>query len=177
MRGEDGADAVDDFAAVSFEGVRGVVEAMAEEEANEEVRGAVEGELEGWVVDHAAVLEEAAAEDAVVPFIELFPITDDIAAVIGFIGHHDDHSIACHGIQPADDGAAETVGTGVFNGAEGGDFCGFGLEDLPSGIGGAVVHHDDFMWDAAEGKFEVEVLDGGGDAALLVPRRYYYRKE
>jgi hypothetical protein len=33
------------------------------------------------------------------------------------------------------------------------------------------------MWDAAEGKFEVEVLDGGGDAALLVPRRYYYRKE
>jgi hypothetical protein len=48
---------------------------------------------------------------------------------------------------------------------------------LPSGIGGAVVHHDDFMRDAAEGKFKVEVLNGRGDAALLVPRRNDDRKE
>ena len=45
MWGEDGADAVDDFAAVSFEGVRGVVEAVTEEEPDEKVCNAVEGEL------------------------------------------------------------------------------------------------------------------------------------
>ena len=94
MWGEDGADAVDDFAAVGFEGVRGVVEAVAEEEADEKVRGAVESELEGRVVDHASVLKEAATENAVVPFVEFFPITDDIAAVVGFVGHHDDDGVA-----------------------------------------------------------------------------------
>ncbi len=47
MRGEDGADAVDDCAAVGFEGVGGIVEAVAKEDADEEVCGAVESELEG----------------------------------------------------------------------------------------------------------------------------------
>ncbi len=56
MRGEDGTDAVDDRAAVGFEGVSGVVEAVPEEEPDEKVRGTVEGELEGRVVDHAAML-------------------------------------------------------------------------------------------------------------------------
>lgn len=82
MRGEDGADPVDDFAAVSFEGVRGVVEAVAEEYSDEEVCNAVEGELEGRVVDHASVFQEPTAKDAVVPFVELFPIANDIATVV-----------------------------------------------------------------------------------------------
>jgi len=55
-----------------------------------------------------------------------------------------------------------------LDGAEGGDFCGFGLEDLPSGIGGAVVHHDDFVGDGVKFEFQMQVLNGGGDAAFLV---------
>jgi hypothetical protein len=58
----------------------------------------------------------------------------------------------------------------ILDWAEGGDFCGFALEDLPSGVGGTVVHHDDFVGNALEGKLKVQVLDGGGDAALLIPR-------
>ena len=150
MRGEDGANAIDDFAAVSFEGVRGVVETVAEEYSDEEVCGPVECELEGRVVDHAAVFQEPTAKDAVVPFVELFPIADDIAAVVRFVGHHDDDGVAGHGIEPAHDGAAEAVGAGVFDGAEDGDFRGLGLEDLPGGIGGTVVHHDDFVGNATK---------------------------
>ena len=70
MRREDGADAIDDPAAGGFEGVSGVVEAVSKEEADEGIRCAVERELEGRIVDHAPVLEEAAAEDAVVAFVE-----------------------------------------------------------------------------------------------------------
>ena len=58
----------------------------------------------------------------------------------------------------------------ILDWAEGGDFCGFALEDLPSGVGGTVVHHNDFVGNAAQRKLEVQVLDGGGDATLLVPR-------
>ena len=58
----------------------------------------------------------------------------------------------------------------ILDWAEGGDFCGFALEDLPSGVCGTVVHHNDFVGNASEGKLKVQVLDGGGDATLLVPR-------
>jgi hypothetical protein len=44
------------------------------------------------------------------------------------------------------------------------------LEDLPGAVGGAVVDHDDFVRHAAEVQFEMEMLDGGRDAALLVAR-------
>ena len=146
---EDGADAVDDRAAVGFEGVGGVVEAVAKEDADEEVCGAVQRELEGRVVDDSAVLEEAAAEDAVVAFVECVPVAHDIAAVVGFVGHHDDHGIARHGVEALGDRTPETVRTRILDRAEGGDFGGFALEDLPSGVGGTVVHHDDFVGNAA----------------------------
>ena len=58
----------------------------------------------------------------------------------------------------------------ILDWAEGGDFCGFALEDLPSGVCGTVFHHNDFVGNASEGKLKVQVLDGGGDAPLLVPR-------
>jgi hypothetical protein len=44
------------------------------------------------------------------------------------------------------------------------------LEDLPSGVGGTVVHHNDFVGNASEGKLQVQVLDGGSNASLLIPR-------
>ena len=149
MRGEDGADAVDDRAAVGFEGVGGVVEAVAKEDADEEVCGAVESELEGRVVDHSAVLEEAAAKDAVVAFIEGLPVANDIAAVVGFVGHHNDHGITSHGVETLGDRTPKAVRAGILDRAEGGDFGGFALEDLPSGVGGTVVHYNDFVGNAA----------------------------
>lgn len=77
------------------------------------------------------------------------PVAHDIAAVIGFVGHHDDHSIARHGVEPLRDRTPKAVWTETLDRAEGGDFCGFALEDLPSGVCGTVVHHNDFMGNAA----------------------------
>jgi hypothetical protein len=167
--GEDGADAGDDVAAVGFEGVGGVVEAVAEEDADEEVGKAVEEELEGWVVDDAAAFGEAGAEDAAdVGVLEFLPVADDVAWVVGLVGHHDDAGGAAEVVEAEGDGAAEAVGAGVADGAEGGDALAFGLEDGPGGVGGAVVDDEDLVGDGVEVEFEVEVLDGGGDAAFLV---------
>lgn len=123
------------------------------------------------------MLEEAAAEDAVVAFIEGLPVANDIAAVVGFVGHHDDHGITSHGVEALGDRTPEAVRTGILDRAEGGDFCDFALEDLPSGVSGTVVHHDDFVGNASEGKLQVEVLDGGCDTALLIPRGDHNREQ
>ena len=45
---------------------------------------------------------------------------------------------------------------------------GFFLEDLPGAVGGTVVNNDDFVRDTAEVQLEVQMLDGGRDAAFLV---------
>jgi len=44
------------------------------------------------------------------------------------------------------------------------------MEDWPGAVGGAVVDDDDFVRDTAEIQLEMEVLDGGRDAAFLVAR-------
>jgi len=47
---------------------------------------------------------------------------------------------------------------------------GFFLEDLPRAVGGAVVVDDDFVRHTAQLQFEVQVFNGGRDAAFLVAR-------
>jgi len=57
-------------------------------------------------------------------------------------------------------------GIAVFRGRV--EAIGFCLEDLPGAVGGAVVDDDNLVRDAAEFQLEVQVLDGGRDAAFLV---------
>ena len=101
------------------------------------------------------MLEEAAAEDAVVAFIQGLPVADDIAAVVGFVGHHNDHGITSHGVESLGDRTPEAMRTGILDRAEGGDFGGFTLKDFPSGVCGTVIHHDDFVWNSMKRKLEV----------------------
>ena len=44
------------------------------------------------------------------------------------------------------------------------------MEDLPGAVGGAVVDDNYLVRHAAEFQLEVQMLDGGRDAAFLVPR-------
>ncbi len=124
MRGKNWADAVDDFFAVGFEGIGRVVQAVAEKQAHEGVGQTVHEELDRRVVDGAAALHEAAAEDAVVAFVELLPIPDDIAAVVALVGHKDDRCVAVHGVEAEGDGAAEAVGAGILHGVKNPVTCG-----------------------------------------------------
>jgi len=42
---------------------------------------------------------------------------------------------------------------------------------------GSVIDHDDYVRNCVQRKLEVEMLDGGSHAALLVPRRDDDRKQ
>ena len=70
---------------------------------------AVDDQLEARIIDDAAAFDEAAAEDAVVTLVQGLPVAHHVAAIVGFVGHHDDDGVALHGVEPADDGAAEAV--------------------------------------------------------------------
>ena len=170
MRGEERCAAVDDAAAVGFEGVGRVVEADVKDDSDEEVGHPVEDVFDEGVVDGAAASDEAGAEDAIDAAVEFFEVTDDVAAIVGFVGHHDDDGVAGVVAEAALDGAAEAVEGGVLYGFEDGEFCREFGEDFPGVVGTAVIDDDDFVGNVVEAEFEVEVLDGRGDAPLLIAR-------
>jgi len=177
MRGKDGPDAVNNGFPVGFEGVRCVVKAVVKEDANKGVREAVQEELHAGIVNRSPALDETAPEHTVESLVELFPIPDDVPAVVGFVGHHDDDRIACHGIQTADERPSQAVRTRVPDRFEMGEFFLFLLQDRPGAVGRAVIHDNDFMGNPAQFKFQVQVLESRCDAALLVPRRDDDRKK
>ena len=51
------------------------------------------------------------------------------------------------------------------------------MKNLPCAVGGTVVDDNDLVRDAAEIQLEVQMLDGGGDAAFLVARGNDDRQE
>ena len=70
MRGDERAAAFDDVAAVGFERVGGVVEAVAEEDADEKIGEAVDEEFDARVVADLAAANKAAAEGAFVALVK-----------------------------------------------------------------------------------------------------------
>ncbi len=62
-------------------------------------------------------------------------------------------------------------GPGFCTGTSAGIACAQRSQNLPRPILASVVDDDDLVRNVAEAQFEVQVLDGRGDAALLVARR------
>jgi len=66
--------------------------------------------------------------------------------------------------------AAEAMGTGVTNRLQHRDFAGDLGQNLAGAIRGTVVNDDDFVVDAPERKFKVQIPHRRCNAALLVTR-------
>jgi hypothetical protein len=77
------------------------------------VRELIDLELEPGIIDYPASSEKTAAENAVKAFVQLLPISNHVATIVRLIGHHDNHCVAAHAFEPADDGAAKSVFTRV----------------------------------------------------------------
>src|SRR5258707_557117 len=118
MRGNNGPTSIDHGLPICFEGIGGVVELDPKEDTQEVIREAIDPQLDRRVIDDAAALDEAAAEDAVPAFVELLPVANDVAAVVRFVGHHDDSGVAPHFLQAPIDGASEARLTQILNGAQ-----------------------------------------------------------
>ena len=141
---------------------------MVEEAAYEGVGQTIHEEFDGRVVDGATAFHEAAAEDAVVAFVELLPVADDVAAVVRFVGHHNYGGVTFHRLKTAGDRTSKAVLFFVLYRSQFRKLIFLLLKYLPSAVGGAVVDDDDFVRDAAEVQLEVQMLDSGCDAAFLV---------
>ena len=141
---------------------------MPEDHADPEVDEAVDDQLEPRVVDHAAALDEAAAEHAVVALLELLPVPHHVAAVVALVGHHDDRRVAGHRVEPLGDRASEAVQPLVLHWHKLGNLLALPLQDVPCGVCRAVIDHHDLMRHALELQLHVQMVDRGGDAALLV---------
>ena len=123
------------------------------------------------IVDHAAALDEAAAEDAVVALVEHLPVattsrqSSDSSAIMMTTAS------PRHGIEAADDGAAEAVRPGVLHRPQrraslaaapaAAPRCESVLPSSTTTIS---------CGDVVQAQLQVEVLHGGGDAAFLVAR-------
>src|SRR4030095_4994410 len=109
MGRDQGTAAVDGLPSVGLERVGDVVELDPEHHPQEEVRESIHDELEPGIVDGSPAPDESAPEDAFVALVQLRPVADDIAAVVRFVGHHDDDRVALHQFEPGDDRAPESM--------------------------------------------------------------------
>src|SRR5437867_1457795 len=169
MGRNEGAAAVDGLAAIGLEGVGDIIELDAKEESQKVVDQSVQNQLETWIVDGAAALDESAAKDTVVPFVQLCPVADDVAAVVGLVRHHDHCGIPLHVVEALDYGPAEPVEAVVLDWDQLGDTFLQRGENVPGSVGAAVVDHHDLVGNSVELQLQVEMLHGGRNTALLVP--------
>ena len=110
----------------------------------------------------------AAAEHGVVSFLQFLPVPDDVAAVVRFVGHHDDDGLAAGRLDPADNGPSESVTALVPDGMQLGDALFEALQHLPRAVPAAIVNDEDLVRDAVERQFEMKMLDGARDRRLFV---------
>src|SRR4051812_17232371 len=110
MRREEGSTPLEHSAPIGLESVGGVVERNSKQSANKEIGQSIQTEFQPGIIDRAAMLHETAAEDAVPPLIQHLPVANHVAAIVRFIGHHDNDCVAPTCIDPLNDGPPEAEG-------------------------------------------------------------------
>ena len=150
MRRKKRAASIQRLAPISFEGVGEIVQRHVEQKPQKPVGHAIDEQLVSRIVDHPAAADEARSEHRIVSLAEHLPVAHHIAAVVGFVGHHDDHRVALAMIDPADNRAAETMLAGILYGADGGNARRQPLHHRPGGIRAAVIHRHDFVLHAVQ---------------------------
>jgi hypothetical protein len=162
---------IDDRAPVRLEGVGCVVEIEPEHHRDEGIGRAIEKPFRQRIINRAAAADEATAEHAVPALVEFLPVPNRVATIVRPVGHENDHRVAPHGIQSANDCAAKSVSAAVLQGPQFGQPPLQVEQDRPGAIGAAVIHDEDLVRDRAPVQFGAELLHRAGDAALLVARR------
>src|SRR6266480_1160952 len=109
MRREEWAAAVDDLPPVGLKGIRNIVRFDPKKGANEQISAAIDPKFEPGIIDDAAAFDKTTAEYAVITGVKDLPVTQHVTAIVRFISHHDDKSVAFGMVETEDDGAAKSV--------------------------------------------------------------------
>jgi hypothetical protein len=123
-----------------------------------QVRQTIQPQFEEWVINHATALDEAAAKDTVKAFVQFLPVTDDVAAVVGFVCHHNDYGVALHVIESADDSSAKSVTAFILNGVQIRNALLHFEQLFPGPILAAIIDDYDFVRDIVEAQFDVKLF-------------------
>src|SRR5215813_7165023 len=115
MRRQKGPAAVDNRPSICLKSIGSVIDAAMKQNSQEPVRHAVENQFVKWVIDQPTATNKARTEDSVPTFIEQPPIRNDIAAVVAFVGHHNDSRVTGHLIKSERDCSSKPILAGVLN--------------------------------------------------------------
>ena len=100
MRRNEWPAAIDCDFPIGFERIGRVVELDVKEKAQKSVGRSVYQQLQLRIIDDRAATHKSASENAIESFVQFFPITNHVAAVIRFIRHHNNHGVAFHFVEP-----------------------------------------------------------------------------
>src|SRR5207249_747931 len=121
MRCDKRTAAIYHFRAISFKGIGGIIKVYPKQHLNEVIGQPIQNQLRFWIIDDAAAAHEATSEDTIVSFIELMPITHDVARIVRLISHHDNGGVAGHVIKATRHSTSESALSRVFHRLEGGN--------------------------------------------------------
>src|ERR1051326_6822636 len=156
--------AFDHLTAISLERVGGVIERDAKQQLDKTICAMVHKQFEPRVVNGAATLDKAAAEYAVPPLVKSFPVTHDIAAIVGFISHHDDYGVPFTVVNSPGNSAAKAGQAGVLCRRKLGDgFLQF-AKDVPGRVRTAIIHNHDLVRHVMEAQFQMQMFNGRSNA-------------
>jgi len=109
MRCDQRSAAIDGGPPIRLEGVREIIVFNSKQALEELVGKTIQEQLNPRVVDHSSTFHEAAAEDAIITFVQELPIAHHVPAIVRLIGHHDYRRVAFHLIEAADNCAAKPM--------------------------------------------------------------------
>jgi len=78
----------------AFEGIGRVIKRDVEQDADKDICHSIQPQLQPGVIDHIGTFDEAAPKNTVVTPIQFLPVTNHVAAIVRFVGHHHDNSKA-----------------------------------------------------------------------------------
>ena len=147
-----------------------------EQHPDERVRQAIQKQLVPRIVHHRAAPDEARTEHAIVAFLQLAIVLDQIFRAVRTVRHDDRHGVSGNARQTVPDRHAKAVTSRIgdrhylrMTGAE-------GVQPVGGGVRTAVVHHHDLEVADVRRKNIRKPLQGLDNAALFVAGRHYERQ-
>src|SRR5437868_9624316 len=119
MRREEWTAAINDLPPIGLKGIRNVVRFDAKKGANEQISAAIDPKFEPGIINGTATFDKTTAEYTVITGVKDLPVTHHVTAIVRFISHHDDESVAFGMVEAEDDGAAESMRFQILKWAQG----------------------------------------------------------
>src|SRR5262249_28879936 len=102
----------------------------------------------------------ARTKDSIPTFVEQLPIPNNVTAVVGLIGHHNDYRITRHLLEASNNSPSKAVKPEILHRVK----CRYSMSQLckhlPGSICTSVIDHNNLMWNIVQAKLYKQMLYG-----------------